>query len=170
MSLGGGWVSVYRSLFDSPFYNDKPFDRTHAFIDLLMLANHKDTRAYKDGEIVVLKRGTVNRSIASLAERWGWDRKKVRKFLVDLERSETATTTTTTHGTTISLVNYGLYQCCGTTDGTTDGTTTPQPMGQPLPTNNNINNNNSYVSYVNAHAREHPTNRTVRIIDDTKEN
>lgn len=152
-----GWICLYRSITESPIWTDKPFSKGQAWVDLLLLANHEDTKQLYEGRIVTFKRGTVNRSILSLADRWGWDRKKVRNFLKFLEVEQMATTESTTHGTTITLVNYGAYQDCGTTKGTTVDTTIPQPLPQPFPINNNENNENNDNKDKRERVREKPT-------------
>lgn len=138
-----GWICLHRCIQYNSLWEEKPFDRARAWIDLILLANHEDNKTLYQGKIVVFKRGTVNRSITSLSERWGWDRKKTRNFLNLLESEQMVTTNRTTHGTTITIVNYGFYQDMGTTKRTTKGSTTPQPLPQPLPTNNNDNNDNN---------------------------
>lgn len=143
MSNDFGWISLHRSLQNNFLWDDKPFAMGQAWVDLLMLANREDKKAVSQGKIVEFKRGTVNRSILWLSDRWGWDRKKTRKFLKILEIEKMATTTTSTHGTTITIVNYDVYQ--DSRDNKKDnkkdnrGTTT----GQPLPTNNKDNNINN---------------------------
>ena len=84
----------------------------------------------------MFKRGTVTTSLYILSDRWGWDRKKTRRFLNILEVEEMATTERTTRGTIITIVNYEVYQDYGTTNGTTNGTTvspTPSPTVSPTP-------------------------------------
>lgn len=120
-----GWILLHRSIQEHCLWQKKPFDEARAWIDLLLLANHADVKVYKDGQIAEFKRGTVNRSILSLAERWGWERKKVRRFLSVLERDNMVTVNSTTRGTTITLVNYGVYQDMRATEWATDGTTPP---------------------------------------------
>lgn len=135
-----GFVYIWRDFQSHPFWNEKPFTRAQAWIDLILLANHEDVKTFKDGCIQLFKRGTINRSLYSLAERWGWDRKKVRSFLKLLETEKMATTVRTTRGTTITLVNYDVYQNNRTTPSPTDGTTPSPTVGLVLPTNNNDNN------------------------------
>lgn len=141
-----GWICLHRKIMEHYLWDDKPFAKGQAWIDLIMLANHETKKRLYQGEIVEFKRGTVNLSMLALAERWGWDRKKVRSFLKVLERDGMVATKATTHRTTITLVNYGLYQDIGTTDRTTTSPTitptTPQPLPQPLPITNNENNEN----------------------------
>ena len=141
-----GWICLHRKIMEHYLWDDKPFAKGQAWIDLIMLANHETKKRLYQGEIVEFKRGTVNLSMLALAERWGWDRKKVRSFLKVLESDGMVVTKATTHRTTITLVNYGLYQDIGTTDRTTTSPTTtptaPQPLPQPLPITNNENNEN----------------------------
>ena len=136
MGKNKGWVSLHRSILDHFLWKDKPFSKGQAWIDLILLANHEDTKILQGGQIKQFKRGTVNMSLLSLADRWGWDRKKVRKFFEVLECDGMATTERTTQGTTITLVNYEVYNILRTTEGTTEG----QRLPQRLPTNNNGNN------------------------------
>lgn len=144
--MGNGWIALHRSILDHWLWKDKPFSNGQAWIDLILLANHKDTKEFINGSLKVFKKGTVNRSIESLSSRWGWNRKKTRKFLNALEADEMVTVKVTTHGTTITLVNYSDFQTVGTTKGTTTDQTEGQPRenrGTQTTMNNNDNNDNN---------------------------
>ena len=136
--MSDGWIALHRQIQEHWIWNEKPFSRGQAWVDLLLLANHADTKAIFHGNLVNCRRGTVNRSILSLAERWGWSRKKTRNFIGLLERNEMVTTEGTTQGTTITIVNYGFFQNVGPTKGPTKGPS----EGQRRNTNNNDNNVN----------------------------
>lgn len=125
-----GYVKICRSLLEHPIWLEKPFSDGQAWIDLIGMANYKTIKKKQGDKVVTYKRGTVFRSILSLADRWGWDRKKVRRFLSALESDQMVVVNGSTHGTTITIVNYGKYQSIGSTDWTTKG----QPVGQQLPT------------------------------------
>ena len=112
-----GYIRFQRDYNESWFYNVRPYDYTHAFLDLMLLANYADREALVDGEIIMCKRGSVYRSQLYLAERWGWDRKKVRRFLDNLEKTNHITLTTSQHGTIITLVNYENLDSYRATDG-----------------------------------------------------
>lgn len=153
--MAEGWISIHRKIEHNWVWEDKPFSFGQAWIDLILIANHKDNKELKDGKLQTFKSGTVNRSILCLSERWGWDRKKTRKFLDLLESDGMIAKNSTTHGTTITIVNYELYRYQGTTDGTTTTPTDGQPLPQPLPINNNVNNvNNDNKKNYNAHFEE----------------
>lgn len=138
--MNDGWVKITRSCASHWIYSEKPYDKFHAWVDLILLASHKDVKLLIEGELRLIKRGSFHTSILKLADRWGWDRKKVSRFLVSLERDGMVTTDRTTHGTTVTLVNYEKYQGQGTTDNPTNDATTTPTDGQPLPTIKNIKN------------------------------
>lgn len=115
-----GWIKLHRQLQNCFLWNDKPFAQGQAWVDLLLLANHENVKTPYKGEIITCERGTVNRSISQLAERWGWNRKKVRRFLSLLESDNMVSVNSTTHRTTITLINYDNFQLDGSTNGTTN--------------------------------------------------
>lgn len=138
-----GYIKLSRQIQECWVWNDKPYAMGQAWVDLIMLANHEDKKEYRDGRLMEFKRGTVSRSIQSLSDRWGWDRKKTRRFLDALESDNMVTVNSTTHGTTIVLVNYEVFNSRWTTDSTTEG----QPKdnrgttdGQPMDINKNDKN------------------------------
>lgn len=128
-----GWIKISRNIMERDAWGDEPFDHRSAWIDLLILANFKDKKTMYKGEMIVCKRGTVNKSISYLAKRWKWDRKTVSKFLRVLEMDNQISTNISKHRTTINIVNYEVYQGFSGVDGTTKRTTKSQPEGQPSP-------------------------------------
>lgn len=132
--MADGWIKLNRSIQDHWLWKDEPYDKARAWIDLIMLANWEDKKTVYKDEVVTCKRGDVNLSIATLGKRWKWDRKKVRRFLHVLESDGMITVNATTHRTTVTIVNYGVYQDIGTTNGTVDGTTDGTTSAQQVPT------------------------------------
>ena len=112
-----GWIKLDRRIMDNDFLwgNGEPFDRRAAWVDLLLMAAHKDTAYCKRGQIVT--------SIRELAERWTWGRNRVYRFLRDTERAGMVTTSGTSSGTTITIENYSKYQSGRDTNGTPSQTT-----------------------------------------------
>ena len=84
-NLDKGYIKLYRSVRDNWVWDDKPYDRAHAWIDILLSENHKDTKIMFNGNLVTVKRGTYITSIRKLADKWGWSRDKTAKFLNELE-------------------------------------------------------------------------------------
>lgn len=149
-----GWICLHRSIQDHWLWKDEPYDMARAWIDLLLLANHEERKIPFKGKVITCAKGTVHRSIASLSERWHWDRKKTRRFLKLLESDQMVTTNVTTHGTTITIVNYGFYQDMGTTKRTTKRTTDGTTDGQPMDINNNYNNENKNIISISKPAKK----------------
>ena len=120
---GTGWLSIYRKIENSWLWEDRPFARGQAWIDLLLQANYKDKKTFSKGELVEVKRGSFLTSDKELADRWGWSRNKVRGFLDVLVEEHMVTLERTTKGTSLTIENYSFYQNQGTTESTTEGTT-----------------------------------------------
>lgn len=118
----GGWFKINRDIENHWIWkSNEPFDKRSAWIDLIMMANHKDFKAFYKGKVVQRKRGDVNTSVRFLADRWHWDRRKVGRFISAMQKDGMCTMHSTTDGTTITIENYNKYQFKSTTDGTRDG-------------------------------------------------
>lgn len=117
-----GWIKLHRSIMDNDFYMTKPFSKGQAWIDLLLLAEHKSHKKMWRGSMVEFRRGDVNLSITKLADRWGWSRKKTAHYLAQLEGAEMIHLNAHRNRTTITIIKWASYQGKGTTDGTSDGT------------------------------------------------
>lgn len=116
--MASGWIKLHRKLMDSPMWTSEPFTKGQAWVDLLMLAEYETKGEYK--------RGSVYKSKNFLAARWKWDKRKVARFLDDLEhgskdgtinRSTICSKNRNAHGTVVTIENYGKYQLHGTADG-----------------------------------------------------
>lgn len=134
-----GWICLHRQLLDNWVWQSA--DTGYAWVDLLLLANYEDVKQRQGSKIVTYKKGTINRSISSLADRWGWSRGKARRFFDALQSDGMITVDSTTHGTTITIVNYSFFQDQRPTDGATDGqqadSRRTQTTNKQLKTNNN---------------------------------
>jgi DNA replication protein DnaD len=105
-----GWVLLYRSIRDSWIWEKKPFDPARAWIDLILDANHDDGKVFTGSSLMKIKRGQDWVSVRSLAERWGWSKDRVRKFLKTLESDSMIRINTTPFGTLLTVVNYDNFQ------------------------------------------------------------
>ena len=110
MSTDKGYIKVYRDIRDHWIWKDKPFSKGQAWIDLIMLANHKDNTILFDGHPMQVKKGQYMTSLQMLADRWGWSRGKVRRFLDDLKTEQMADKKRHGNGTLLTLIKYGDYQ------------------------------------------------------------
>lgn len=140
--INKGYVSIHREIVDHWVWEDRPFSYGQAWIDLILLANHKTEKFPYKGGIIEGQRGTVYRSLSFLADRWGWSRDKVRRFIRLLECDGMVRVNTTTHNTTVTLVNYGKFQDQVTTNRQQIDSK-PTANRQQAATYNNSNNSNN---------------------------
>ena len=106
-----GWIKLHRQIQDCFIWrNNEPFDKRSAWIDLLLLMEHRDKELLIDGKIETVKRGSYMFSIDKLGVRWMWSRNKVKRYLDVLEREQMIVTRRTNKGTLINVVNYCIYQ------------------------------------------------------------
>lgn len=105
-----GWIKISREIVNDPMYFAEPFTRIQAWIDLILLAYFEDSYIYIRGNKIPVKRGQVSKSKDFLAMRWKWNKRKVFKFLKDLESEEQITLQNSKLIGLISIVNYDKYQ------------------------------------------------------------
>ena len=145
-----GFFKIDRQLFDHWLWQDKPFSKGQAWIDLIGLANYEDGKAAYKGQVIECKRGTVCRSISFLAERWGWSRDKTRRFLKLLETDSMITLNSTVNNTAITLMNYSKFQDKTTAHKTVNRQQTIQQadseQGKEIRINKNNKENKNSVS------------------------
>lgn len=110
MSKNKGYIALYRDIKDHWIWDDKPFNRTLAWIDLLMSANHNGNKILIGNELIDIKRGEFITSQEKLQTRWGWSNTKVREFLLLLENDKMIVKKTDNKKTAIEIVNYDKYQ------------------------------------------------------------
>lgn len=122
MSTDKGYIKMYRDIRDHWLWEEKPFDRGRAWVDLLMMVNHEDKKIIFDGCLVVVKRGMAITSLHKLAERWGWSTSKVSRFLDLLEQEVMIRQERNTKRTAISIVNYSDYQDARNAERNTENT------------------------------------------------
>jgi len=129
-----GWIKVHRRIMESDYWLSEPFTRAQAWIDLLLLANHKDGTVRKRGILFEVKRGQVGYSEETLADRWRWSRGKVRRFLGELKTRQQIERDPVQQNKKLSYLitieNYDLYQSDSTINETVDDTTSGTTDGQ----------------------------------------
>jgi hypothetical protein len=122
------FIKIDREIFSHWIWNEKPFSRAQAWIDLIGLANHETKDFMHKGVLVHGQRGNVYRSKLWLADRWGWSRGKVDRFLNILEKEnmiqENRVRIGTVNGTVITIVNYGKFQDVRAVKKTVNGQST----------------------------------------------
>lgn len=157
---GKGWISLYRSIQDHWLWQERPFSKGQAWLDLLLLANHKDNKFLLGNELIKVKKGSFITSQKKLRERWGWGNEKVRSFLKLLEEDGMIKQQADKKKTVITIVKYEEFQTGSSIDiqmDSEEGQTTIRPEtdckqtgNRPLAdTNNNDNNVNNDNKYIN---------------------
>lgn len=127
----------------------EPFTRGQAWVDLIMLANHKEGYIRVRGVRYEVKRGQVGWSEVALAKRWKWSRGKVRRFLQELEENDSQIVQQKTNVTTLlSIVNYDKFQSNDTANRTASDTADGQQTVQQTDTNKNVKNDKNGKKYV----------------------
>lgn len=108
--MAEGWIKIYRNIQEHWLWNCEPFSRGQAWIDLLLMANHKENKVMINGNLIVIKTGERVTSIRKLSERWKWSTCKVKHFLKQLESDKMIECLSDTSKTVIKIVNYEKYQ------------------------------------------------------------
>ena len=136
-----GYFLIHRKIQDCWIWtSDEPFDRRSAWIDIIMMANHKDTKIWFDGELVTVKRGQRITSIRALAARWKWGKAKVSEFLKVLEADGMIQKESDSRRTLLTVINYGVYQLSSDKERTVSGHSQGQSQDTHRPQTINDNN------------------------------
>lgn len=109
-NLDKGYIKLYRSVRDNWVWEEKPFSRGQAWIDIILSVNHKETKILFNGSLVTVKRGTCITSIRKLAARWGWSLEKTVKFLNELKKDGMIDKDSNRLRTLITVEKYSVYQ------------------------------------------------------------
>jgi len=138
-----GWIKLYRKIIDNPLYFSEPFTRSQAWIDLLLLANHKPNFFFKRGIKIEVGIGQIGYDLETLAKRWQWSRGKVERFISILESENTIVRQKNNVSTLISIVNYEQYQTDDKPNRKPNSKANGQQTIKQTETNNNEENENN---------------------------
>lgn len=105
-----GWIKLDRNLLDHPLWKEKPFSKGQAWIDVLFLAEWKAQYVRVGGKKKKVNPGQCWVTLNALAQRWGWSKETVRRFLRKLERDGSVSLLVTEYGTRLTVENWRLYQ------------------------------------------------------------
>lgn len=117
--MSEGWICLHRGWRDNPLFKGE-FSRADAWVWMIEAACWKPARTRIKGETVELQRGELSFSQRFLAEKWGWTKSRVDRFIADL-RSENMIKTRSKNGASagqqagqgqsiITICNYAKYQ------------------------------------------------------------
>ena len=137
-----GWIALYRQIENHWLWDDKPFSKGQAWIDLLLLASHDESKYLLGNELITLKKGSFVTSELKLMERWGWGKGKTRAFLDLLQKDKMIIKQTDRRKTVINIVNYERFSNFKTNyiPQTDHERTTVGPQTDTINNDNNYNN------------------------------
>lgn len=115
-----GYFLMHRGWQDNPIFDREEFSRRDAWVWLIENAAWRPSRARVKGEMVDLERGQLCFAQRFLAEKWGWSKSRVDRFL-KLLAAEGMIETCSKNGATadhaagqgqsiITICNYEIYQ------------------------------------------------------------
>lgn len=108
--MAKGFIKLHRRIQDHWLYEEKrKFSKFEAWVDMLLMANHKDNKFLLGNELVEVKRGQFITSIRKLGEKWGWSNTKVSQFLDLLKSDEMIDYKKDTKKTLITIDKYSVY-------------------------------------------------------------
>lgn len=117
-----GWLKSHRKMQFNELYQEKPFDRWHAWEHLLINAEHTERDVETKKGTVHLVPGQVLLGERDFAYEVGWTREKVRAFIATIKRTKMVTIERTTKGTILTIVNWDKYQYEHTNEDTNEHT------------------------------------------------
>ncbi|MGV6876663.1 hypothetical protein ACUSIJ_28855 [Pseudochelatococcus sp. B33] len=114
--MSSGVFAVSRDIFDHEFFADEPYSEREAWLWLIGNAAWKPCRVRRGRGAVDLSRGQVAATARELAEKWGWSKSRVDRFLGRLSEAAMIAadgSTGRSGGTVITICNYDTYQFGG---------------------------------------------------------
>ena len=154
-----GWIKLYRQICNGNIWQSpERFDKRSAWVDILLSVNHEDRTIILGMQEVVLEPGQMHTSIEHLAQRWKWNRKTVMDYLKLLESLNMITKKRTSHGTTLTVVNWDFFQGSGTSQRTSQRTSprTSVRTSERTQTRSNIYKNNIINKNEEKNGRDRP--------------
>ena len=162
-----GWIKLHRKILDCEIFAGEPFSKMQAWIYLLLMANHEPKEIFIGYQKVRIERGQLHTSERKLATIWGWDFRKVKRFLDVLQMEKMLSRNSSAHGSTLTIVNYDIYQVGGSTHGSTLGSTDGSTDGTQTRNKEIKNIYISIVEHLNTTANKHfkVSEKTKSLID-----
>ena len=142
-----GWMPIYRKVQNHWLWQDKPFAKGQAWMDLLLLASHSDNEFLFGNKVIKNEIGSFITSEQKLMARWGWSKTKTRAFLKLLQDEQMIIKKSDSKKTIITIVNYSVYADYETAKKLEKDCkeTTEKPSKDTINNDNNENNDNTYI-------------------------
>lgn len=130
----GTFIKLDRGIQENWLWEAKPFSPGQAWIDLLMMAAHSTGPRSWKGSYLTQHRGEVFTSIVALADRWGWNEKKVARFIKALESDQMVRKGVLPKGTLLTIENYEKFQGRVRADDRADDRASSEQSTEQVPT------------------------------------
>ena len=127
-----GYIQIHRQILEWEWFDDHNTFRL--FMYLLLKANHKQ-RKYKG---TTIKAGELVTGLSVLSDQTGLSVQQIRTSIKRLKSTNEITSTSSSKGTKIQVVNYCKYQLL-----TSELTVKQQTNNKQIAANNNVNNVNN---------------------------
>ena len=109
--MNDGWIKLHRKLRDNPIWTKEKFTKGQAWVDLLLMINHKKGVVIIGNEPITIMPGQTITSEKKLAKNWKWSRHKVNNFFQLLfKMGQIGTPKRTPQFTLITIANWELHQ------------------------------------------------------------
>lgn len=154
-----GWIKLHRKILQNDIWLLEPFTKGQAWVDLILLANHKDGKISVRGNILDIKRGQVGWSEVKLSKRWGWSRNKTRRYIKWLKTEQQIEQQKNSTSSIITILNYDTYQ---QTEQQTEQQTIQQKDSRRYTNKNDKNDKNIYTGEKNISSETKATNSSLQ--------
>lgn len=111
-----GYIKIEYSCLESDLFYEDKFDKLHAWIDLVSMAEKEEKSILLNGKPKTIKEGETLISIRNLASRWGWGKHKVELFLKSLSQRNMIDIKSEKSSSILCIIDYNSIM--GTPEGT----------------------------------------------------
>lgn len=138
-----GWISIHRKIQEHWIWKEKrEFSKAEAWIDILFTVNHKSQKVMIKNKLITVNRGESIMALQTWADRWNWNKSKVRRFLNVLKSDDMIDLKNERITTRLKVRNYDSYQEWRNADETQTKRKRNADETQVTPNNNDNNDNN----------------------------
>lgn len=109
-----GVYAIDRGVWEHPCFAPEPYTEREAWLWMIGAAVWRDKRVRAGREMVDLKRGQLAFSERFMAQRWGWDKSRVHRFLLRLQHEAMVSVKSDHSVNQITICNYDKYAFDGT--------------------------------------------------------
>lgn len=157
-----GWISIHRKMQNHWLFTEKRvFSRMEAWIDILMSVNHSEGKVLIKNDVFIVDRGESLNSLETWANRWDWNKSKVRRFFDLLESDSMIKLVNEQKSTRLIVLNYDSYQSLRNADET-QMKRKRNVVETELTPNNNDNKENNSIKQNNIKERKEKFSETLK--------